>query len=82
VSNNIGKVCFAVVLTLIRNYSLVSTTPVSDAFTVLESFTGVNNTIEEFFTASIHPTTASSNYKITLYFAGINNGRIEYLRQY
>ncbi len=64
VSNNTDKVGFAVVLTLIRNYSLVSTTPVSDAFNVLESFTGVNNTIEEFLTASIqylknHPTSRS-----------------------
>ncbi len=33
-----------------RNSSLVSTTPVSGAFTVLESFTGVNDTAEEFLT--------------------------------
>jgi hypothetical protein len=34
----------------VRNSSLVSLTPVSDYFTVLEGFTGVNNTAEKFLT--------------------------------
>ncbi len=37
-------------LITVKNYSPVPTTPVSDAFTVLESFTGVKDTAEEFLT--------------------------------
>ncbi len=33
--------------------SPVSTTPVSDTFTVLESFTGVNDTVKKLFTGVI-----------------------------
>jgi ubiquitin-protein ligase len=42
--NDTGKVCLAVSLTPVRNSSPASPTPVSDAFTVLESFTSVNHT--------------------------------------
>jgi hypothetical protein len=37
-------------LTLVMNFSLVLMMPVSDAFTVLECFTGVNGTTEKFLT--------------------------------
>jgi hypothetical protein len=41
-----------VLKTLLRNYSLVSTIPVSDACTVLESFTGFKDTMGELLTGA------------------------------
>jgi hypothetical protein len=45
-SMTLAKHALPVSLTLVSNSSLVSMTPVSDTFTVLESFTGVNDTGE------------------------------------
>jgi hypothetical protein len=44
------KFALPVLLAPATNYSLVPTIPVSDAFTVLESFTSVNDTAEESLT--------------------------------
>jgi hypothetical protein len=41
-------------LTLVNNSLPVSTTPVSDIFTVLEGFTGVNDTSKKFLTSVIN----------------------------
>jgi hypothetical protein len=48
-----AKRALPVSLALVSNISLVSTTPVSDTYTVLESFTGVNDTGKKLLTGVI-----------------------------